>query len=67
MFGGILFVALNLADSWLTKQALALGMIEFNPIVRHFGYGDSLALGLLLPLAIIPILLYFKNPICSGT
>ena len=56
MWSSALFIALNLADAWLTKQALALGDIELNPIVRYFGYGDSLVLKGLLALAIVLIL-----------
>jgi len=52
MWGGVLFVVLNLVDAWLSKQAFALGETELNPIVRYFGYGDNLLLKGLVALAI---------------
>lgn len=52
MWGSILFVALNLVDAWLTKQAFALGETELNPVVRCFGYGDNLVIKGLLALTI---------------
>ncbi len=56
MLGSIFFIALNLADAWLTKEALALGAAELNPVVHYLGYADNLALKGLLALAIVFIL-----------
>ena len=52
IWGSVLFVALNLVDAWLTKQAFALGETELNPVVSYFGYGDNLVMKGLLALAI---------------
>ena len=59
MWGSALFVVLNLADAWLTKQAFALGDTELNPIVDFFGYGDNLAIKALLALVIVLLLWLF--------
>lgn len=34
---GLMFISLNIADAWLTKQVLAMGWQEINPIVRTYG------------------------------
>ena len=59
MWGSAFFVALNLIDAWLTKQAFALGDIELNPIVSHFGYGDNLVIKGLIAVAIALTLWHF--------
>ena len=59
MWSGILFIALNLIDALLTKQAFALGETELNPVVSFFGYGDNLVVKGLLALAIVLLFWYF--------
>jgi hypothetical protein len=34
---GIVFIALNLGDAYLTKVALSLGALEVNPLVTTWG------------------------------
>lgn len=51
---GLLFVALNLTDAWLTRQLIAHGGGEANPIVS--AYGPDLAIKGLLALAIVAVL-----------
>ena len=61
MLGSILFVALNLADAWLTKQAVALGGTELNPVAQHFGYCDDLLLKGLLAGGVALVLLGIRK------
>ena len=56
MLSSVFFVALNLVDACLTKQAFALGEAELNPVVRYFDFGDNLIIKGLLALAIALIL-----------
>ena len=51
---GLLFIFLNVADAWLTKQLIANGGAEANPIVD--GYGASLTIKALLAVIIVAIL-----------
>lgn len=53
----IAFVGLNVADAWLTKQALDIGSREANPIVAP--YGDNMLIKGLLALAIVVALVKF--------
>lgn len=54
---GLLFVGLNVADVWLTKQLLDLGSREGNPIVVP--YGDNILIKAFLALAIVLLLVRF--------
>ena len=54
---GLVFVGLNLADAWLTKQLIAIGSWEGNPIVAS--YGDNMLIKGVLALAIVLILARF--------
>jgi len=53
----LLFIALNLTDTWLTKQAFAIGEGELNQIVSYLGYADDLVLKGLLA-SVIALLLW---------
>ena len=55
--GVLLFVGLNLADAWLTKELIAAGGGEANPIVSAYG-GNMLIKGF-LALAIALLLVRF--------
>jgi len=59
MWSSVFFVALNLVDACLTKQAFALGDTELNPVVRYFDFGDNLVIKGLLALALVLILCHF--------
>jgi len=59
MLSGVFFVALNLVDAFLTKQAFTLGEAELNPVVRYFDFGDNLVIKGLLALAIALVLCHF--------
>jgi hypothetical protein len=61
MWGFVFFIALNLVDAWLTKQALALGSDEANPLVRYFNFGDDLLLKGLLALVIALFVLCLRK------
>lgn len=52
---GLMFVGLNLADAWVTKQLLAHGGGEANAIVS--GYGSDILIKGFIALAIAVILL----------
>ena len=52
---GLLFVGLNVADAWLTKEHLAIGNYESNPLV--VGYGSVVWFKGLLALVILIVLL----------
>ena len=54
---GSVFVGLNIADAWLTKQLLAIGWWEINPIVNT--YGSNIIIKGLLALAIALALVRF--------
>ena len=62
VLGVIFFIVLNLVDAWLTKQALALGSDEANPLVRYFDFGDDLIWKGLLALTIALAILCFRKP-----
>ncbi len=47
----VLFVGLNIGDAWLTKQLLAIGCQEANPLVS--GYGANMVIKGFLALAIV--------------
>ena len=51
---GLMFVGLNLADAWVTKQLLAHGGAEANPIASV--YGSSFLIKGIVALAIVLIL-----------
>jgi len=51
---GLLFVALNLTDAWLTRQLISHGGGEANPIVS--AYGTDLVIKGLLALAVALVL-----------
>ena len=42
---GIIFIALNVCDAYLTKTALSMGATELNPLVTTWG-SDLIAKGL---------------------
>jgi len=52
-----LFVGLNLADAWLTKELIAAGGGEANPIVS--AYGSNILIKGFLALAIALLLVRF--------
>ena len=54
---GLIFVGLNIADAWLTKQLLTSGWQEANPIVNF--YGPNILIKGLLALAIVALLVRF--------
>ena len=53
----VMFVALNLADAYLTKTSLAVGAIEFNPLMLYSG--SSLIIKGLLAAAVVFVLYSF--------
>jgi len=57
---GSLFIGLNLADAWLTRQALSMRAFELNPIAVHFS--DSLVIKGVLALVIVLALVSFGKP-----
>lgn len=57
VINGLIFVALNLGDAWLTNELLGMGWSEINPIV--VGYGNNLLIKGLLSLVITAALLKF--------
>ena len=58
MESGIIFIALNVCDAYLTKTALSLGATELNPLVTTWG-SSLIAKGLLA--AGIVLLFYAFN------
>ena len=54
---GLVFIGLNVADAWLTKELLDIGSYEGNPLVT--GYGSIVWFKGLLALVIIFLLLWF--------
>lgn len=52
-----LFVSLNIADAWLTKQLIAIGGREGNPIV--VAYGGNMLIKAFLALAVVLLLIRF--------
>jgi len=58
MGSGIIFIALNVCDAYLTKIALSMGAAEFNPLVITWG-SSLIAKGLIA--ALVVLLLYFFN------
>jgi hypothetical protein len=52
---GAMFVVLNLTDAWITRQLIAHGGSEANPIVS--GYGADFTIKTALALAIVIILI----------
>lgn len=57
LISGLLFVGLNIVDAWLTKQLLAMGGHELNPIVAT--YGMNMLIKGLAALAIVLLLIKF--------
>ena len=57
---GLLFIGLNVADAWLTRQALAMGAFELNQVAVHFG--DSMLIKGLLALGVVLALVRFGKP-----
>lgn len=53
----LVFIGLNVADAWLTKQLIAIGSWEGNPIVAS--YGDNMLIKGVLALAVVLILARF--------
>lgn len=54
-----LFVTLNVVDAFLTKAALSVGAVEFNPIMTSIG-GSMLAKGG-LAISLAFLLYYFRQ------
>lgn len=54
---GLLFIALNIADAWLTGHLLVIGWREINPLVKP--YGPNLLIRALLAMAIVVALVRF--------
>lgn len=54
---GLIFVGLNVADAWVTKQVLAIGWQEVNPIIS--AYGTNMVIKGFLALAIVLLLVRF--------
>jgi len=48
----LLFIALNIADAYLTKAGLSMGAVEVNPLAVHFG-SSLIAKGLIAVLIIV--------------
>ena len=66
---GILFVGLNMVDSYLTKTAISLGGEELNPIMTHIG--GIIPLKGLIALGIVTLFYHFGKekllkPLCIG-
>jgi len=63
------FIGLNILDSWLSTKALALGGVEFNPIMRLLG-GNMLWKGILGGAIVVGLCLWHKQklllPLCIG-
>lgn len=57
MMAGLLFILLNIADAYLTKTGLSMGLAEGNPLVVHFA-SSMIAKGL-IALAIVIGLYWF--------
>ena len=55
----IMFIVLNLIDAYLTKNALAMGAVEFNPLMASIG-GSIIAKGL-MAMAMVLILHFFEK------
>jgi hypothetical protein len=53
----VMFVALNLADAYLTKKSLSIGAMEFNPMMLYSG--SSLIIKGLLSAALVFVLYSF--------
>ena len=56
---GIMFIALNVCDAYLTKVALSMGAAELNPLVTS--WGSSLIAKGLFAAGIVLILYVFKK------
>lgn len=56
----LLFVVLNIADAWLTREVLAIGWQEVNPVVNP--YGTNIVIKGFLALAIVLLLVRFGKP-----
>ncbi len=54
-----LFVTLNVVDAFLTKTALSVGAVEFNPVMANIGSSMLIKGGIALCLAFI--LYYFRQ------
>jgi len=55
----LLFLLLNLADAYLTKLALGMGMSELNPVA--VGFGDSMVLKGLVAVLVIFLLYIYRR------
>jgi hypothetical protein len=53
----VMFVALNVADAYLTKVSLSAGAVEFNPLLTYIG--SSLMIKGLLAAAVVFVLYGF--------
>ena len=54
-----LFVTLNVVDAFLTKTALSMGAVEFNPVMATIGSNMLIKGGIALALAFL--LYYFRQ------
>jgi hypothetical protein len=59
MMPAIIFVALNIADAYLTKIGLMAGAIEINPLMT--GIGGSMILKGLLAVVLVGALFFFSK------
>jgi hypothetical protein len=58
LFGGIVFVALNILDALFTRMALSRGAVEVMPLARLFG--SNLLLKGLIAVAVVALLVLFR-------
>jgi hypothetical protein len=59
MIPAVLFVALNIADAYLTKMGLMAGAIEVNPLMSVIG--SSMLLKGLIGIAVALVLYFFSK------
>ena len=55
----IIFIGLNLADSYLTRIALGMGAVELNPITSF--YGSNILVKGLIALGVVLALYWFRK------
>jgi len=60
LFGGIVFVALNVLDALFTRIALSHGAVEIMPLAQLFG--SNLLLKGLIAAAVVALLVLFGRP-----
>ncbi|GAH82256.1 unnamed protein product, partial [marine sediment metagenome] len=56
----ILFIALNIADAYLTKTGISMGAVEGNPLAAYFG-SSLIARGLIAAAIVIGFHLFGKE------